>query len=75
MDAPPPLLPATGGHATEILVEEYIQQRRMVLQQLKQELASARNRMKQYADKRRSDREFEVGERVYLKLRYPHEGL
>lgn len=44
----------------------------MVLQQLKQELATARNRMKQAADKKRSDREFEVGEKVYLRLRKPH---
>ncbi|XP_052171521.1 uncharacterized protein LOC127787501 [Diospyros lotus] len=44
----------------------------MVLQQLKQELASAQNRMRQYADKKRSEREFEVGERVYLRLKYPH---
>ena len=27
--------------------------------------------MKQYANKRRSDQEFEEGEKVYLKLRYP----
>ena len=44
----------------------------MVLQQLKQELASAQNRMKQCADRRRSDREFEVREKVYLNLRNPH---
>jgi len=28
--------------------------------------------MKQVADRRRSDREFEVGEKVYLRLRKPH---
>ena len=39
---------------------------------MKQELASAQNMMKQYAEKRRSDREFKVGEKVYLKLRYPY---
>lgn len=44
----------------------------MILQQLKQELALAQNRMKQVADKKRSDREFELGDKVYLRLRKPH---
>ena len=44
----------------------------MVLQQLKQELESAHNRVKQFANWKRSDREFVVGEKVYLRLRYPH---
>ena len=68
----PPPLPATGGQTIVTAVEEYLQQRRKVLEQLKQELAAAQNRMKQSADKRRSDREFKVGERVYLRLRYQH---
>ena len=68
----PPLLPAIGGPFTELSVDEYLQQRREVVQQLKQELASTRNRMKQFADRKRSDREFEVGEQVYLRLRYQH---
>ena len=53
-------------------VEDYMQQRKMVLQQLKRELASAQNRMKKFLDRRRSVREFAVGEEVYLQLRYPH---
>ena len=44
----------------------------MVLQQLKQELAIAQNRMKQAVDRKRSGREFEVREKVYLRLRRPH---
>ncbi|XP_021971566.1 uncharacterized protein LOC110866729 [Helianthus annuus] len=39
-----------------------------MLTQLKQSLVQARNRMKQYADKNRSERSFEVGDWVYLKL-------
>lgn len=35
---------------------------------LKEALTMARNRMKQYSDKHRSERIFEVGEWVYLKL-------
>ena len=65
-------LPATGGQTIGTDMEEYLQQRREVLQQLKQELTAAQNRMKQNANKMRSDQEFEVGERVYLRLRYPH---
>jgi len=68
----PPLLPAVVGPFTELSVEEYLQRRREVLQQLKQELASTRNRMKQFADRKRSDRELEVGEQVYLRLQYLH---
>lgn len=37
----PPPLPATGGQTTATAVEEYLQQRREVLEQLKQELAAA----------------------------------
>lgn len=58
----PPLLPIVGGLFTELSMEEYLQQRREVLQQLKQELASARNRMKQFTDRKRNDKELEVGE-------------
>ena len=47
--APP--LPATGGQTTITIVEEYLQQRREVLEQLKQELAAAQNKMKQNTDK------------------------
>ena len=68
----PPVLPVVGGGSNVATVEDYPQQRRRVTQHLNQELASAQNRMKQFADKRRSEREFAVGEEVYLKLRYPH---
>lgn len=39
---------------------------------VKAELARAQNRMKQLADKKRSEREFLVGEKVYLKLGQQH---
>ena len=68
----PPILLALEGHTTVASVEEYLQQMRLVLQQLKQELVSTQNRMKQYVNRKRSDRELEVGEKVYLRLRYPH---
>lgn len=39
-----------------------------MLQRLKENLAHAQNRMKVYADQARTEREFSVGDRVYLKL-------
>lgn len=66
-----PILPAMGNYSTVATLEEYLQQRR-VLQQLKRELASAQNKMKKFSDYRRSERNFVVGEEVYLQLRYPH---
>ena len=40
-----------------------------MLSVLKKELAGAQNRMKQAADKRKSDRTFEIGDKVFLKVR------
>ena len=42
------------------------------MQGIKAELANSQNRMKQFADKRRSEREFQVGDIVYLKLKPGH---
>ena len=53
-------------------MEAYLEKRQRVLQQLNEELALAHNYMKQYAD-RRSEREFNVGDLVYLKLRHTHQ--
>lgn len=39
-----------------------------ILKQLKKNLQDAQVRMKMYADKNRSDREFQVGDMVYLKM-------
>lgn len=42
----PPILPTLEGHTTIASVEEYLQQRRLVLQKLKPKLASTQNMMK-----------------------------
>lgn len=63
--------PISMGPYTDILNEEVknvIQQRRVMIQNMRENLVSAQNRMKTYADKNRVDRQFEVGEEVYLKL-------
>ena len=53
-------------------LDTYLQQRQQALQGIKEELANSQNRMKQLADKRRSEREFQVGDIVYLKLKPRH---
>lgn len=64
------LLPAISESSpTMAKVGHYFQQRQQLLTVLKQELANARNQMKQIADRRRSDRTFEIGDLVYLKVR------
>ena len=40
-----------------------------MLQTLREELANAQNIMKQYADRKRSEQIFAVGDKVYLELR------
>ncbi|KAL0401589.1 UNVERIFIED_CONTAM: hypothetical protein Slati_4188800 [Sesamum latifolium] len=58
--------PYLQNHHTE--VEKLMQERIKVLQLLKDNLHQAQHRMKMYADKKRSEREFEVGDEVFLKL-------
>ena len=53
-------------------MEAYLQQRQDVLKVVKAELAKAKNRMKQQADRKRSEREFLVGDDIYLKLNQQH---
>ena len=42
------------------------------MQVLKKELANSQNRMKQFANRKNSEREFQVSEFVYLKLKLSH---
>ncbi|XP_026410459.1 uncharacterized protein LOC113305656 [Papaver somniferum] len=53
------------------LSREYIQKIDVVLDILKDTLHKSQERMKWFADKKRTDRSFEVGDLVYLKL-YPY---
>lgn len=68
----PPLLPSILEPTTVAVVDSYLQQRQNILKLLQRELVSAKNRVKQFADRKRSDREFAVGDDVYLKLRHAH---
>jgi hypothetical protein len=49
-------------------VEDHIENQQQVLQILKDNLTIAQNRMKQQADQHRSERSFEVGDWVFLRL-------
>jgi hypothetical protein len=49
-------------------VEDHIEHQQQVLQILKDNLTMAHNRMKQQADQHRSERSFEVGDCVFLRL-------
>lgn len=49
-------------------VEEYLQRRDAVIDLLKENLHKAQERMKWFADKKRTDMSFVVGDLVYLKL-------
>ncbi|KAL2230686.1 UNVERIFIED_CONTAM: Transposon Ty3-G Gag-Pol polyprotein [Sesamum indicum] len=61
--------PYQQSHHSE--VKELIQERARVLQMLKENLQLAQHRMKIYADRKRTEREFQVGDEVFLKLQ-PH---
>ena len=64
-----PALPILPGHSTSVAaVSDFLDQRTRLLGQLKEHLETARNRMKQFADKHRTERVFAVGDWVYLKL-------
>ncbi|XP_066361411.1 uncharacterized protein [Miscanthus floridulus] len=49
-------------------LDQWLQQRKYVNSILQQQLLRAQQRMKHQADKNRSEREFQVGDRVWLKL-------
>ena len=49
-------------------VEDHIEHQQEVLQLLKDNLNLAQNRMKQQADQHRSERSFDVGDWVFLRL-------
>ena len=66
---PPPVhLPYLPGDSKVDTVDRSLQAREATIKLLKFHLNRARNRMKQQADKRRSDRQFQIGDLVYVKL-------
>lgn len=68
---PPPIYrPYLSGTTQVEDLERSLQQRDEMMTALKQNLCSAQNRMQQMANKHRSERNFEIGDWVYLKLQH-----
>ena len=56
------------GTSQVAAVENWVSERASILRMLKENLQQAQNRMKHYANKLRTEREFAVGDWVYLRL-------
>jgi hypothetical protein len=65
---PPRLLSYLPGTTKLAVLEDQLKTRDELLRILKQNLQLSQNRMKKYADLKRTDRNFEVGTWVYLRL-------
>ncbi|KAJ3684341.1 hypothetical protein LUZ61_013505 [Rhynchospora tenuis] len=66
---PPPLLPLGDIiKSSDQAVHTFLQDRQKALSQLKDSLSKAQSRMKKYADLKRTERTFAVGDWVYLKI-------
>jgi hypothetical protein len=66
--APPKLPMGSIPNSRVDTVYQLNQERLVTMQQLKQQLQLAQDRMKRYADRHRSERDFKEGYGVYLKL-------
>ena len=66
---PPQLLPYEAETTAVQAVDAELRNREHVLALAQENLRKAQIRMKNYADKKRTEREFEVGDWVYLRLR------
>jgi ribosomal protein L21E len=65
---PPRLLSYIPGTTLVQAVDEVLRNREQILSILHHNLHHAQQRMKKYADIKRTKRKFEVGQRVYLRL-------
>nr|KYP45064.1 TMV resistance protein N [Cajanus cajan] len=65
---PPTYLPYLPGESKVELVDRSLQKREEMLKLAKFHMKRAQERMKQLADKHRSEREFQVGDLVFVKL-------
>jgi hypothetical protein len=65
---PPSITSPLKGTTKVQAVEDHIGNQQEVLKLLKDNLVMAQNRMKQQADQHHSEREFEVGDWVFLRL-------
>nr|CAD1821648.1 unnamed protein product [Ananas comosus var. bracteatus] len=66
--SPPLHIPYLAGDSSMDSVDRTLNAREAALRLIKENLAKAQNRMKQIANKGRTEREFQVGDWVYVKL-------
>ena len=66
---PPRLLPYEPGTTAVQAVEDEMKSRDFILTLAQENLQKGQTRMKLYADKKRTEREYSVGDWVYLRLR------
>jgi transposase InsO family protein len=67
-DYPPLLISEVMVPGPDLSANEFLQQKQHMINKLRENLTQAQQRIKKYADTNRTDRTFEVGEMVYLKL-------
>lgn len=65
---PPTLLTYIPDTARVVAVEQELLGRDILLRELKEKIQHAQNRMKQIYDSKHQEREFEVGDLIFLKL-------
>ncbi len=65
---PPKLLDFVSGTTRVVVVEDLLEHRQQVMGLLQHNLVAAQARMKLQADRHRQERQFEVRERVFLRL-------
>jgi hypothetical protein len=70
--SPPTLLSYVPGTSTNLAMDSQLKDRNTIVNLLKEHLHQARNRIKSHADKHRTEREFQVGDWVYLHLQPYH---
>lgn len=66
--SPPPSISYQAARCIDPTLNQFVKDRLQMHQLLKENLLKAQERMKLFADRKRSDREFKVGDEVYLKL-------
>jgi len=65
---PPQLLTYSPGTTQIAAVDHQLQNRDVLLKLLRENLQASQNRMKKYSDLKRTDRNFEIGDWVFLRL-------
>ena len=65
---PPSLLKGNSTPSSVEEVNQLVQERDMMLAEIREQLLKAQNRMQSQADKHRRELELEVGEKVFLKI-------